>query len=211
MADEGLIIVFTKAPIPGQVKTRLIPALGELGAAMLHMALTERVVATAVESGLDVEIACAPDCSHAFFADCTEEFGVTLAPQLADADLGARMYAAFAAAHATYRVVIIVGGDCPALGLGQIARARVALLTRDVVLSPVEDGGYALIGARRSSPVMFDGIDWGTDRVLVQQRAALAKAGFSWIEQDPLWDVDRPEDLARVKALHPPLEFFWPE
>lgn len=211
MADEGLIIVFSKAPVPGEVKTRLIPALGELGAAMLHMALTERVVATAAASGLDVEIACAPDCAHAFFEDCQEEFGVTLAPQRDDPNLGARMYAALAAAHESYRVVILVGGDCPALTLGQITRARVALLTRDVVLSPAEDGGYVLIGARRSTPAMFEGIEWGSDKVMVQQRKALAKAGYSWIEQDPLWDVDRPEDLARVKALEPPLEFSWPE
>ena len=74
-----------------------------------------------------------------------------------------------------------------------------------------EDGGYVLIGATRTHAAMFDGINWGTSTVLAEQRRNLIACELTLIETDTLWDVDRPEDLVRVKSLKPPLEFFWPE
>ncbi|RLA31853.1 MAG: glycosyltransferase, partial [Gammaproteobacteria bacterium] len=66
------------------------------------------------------------------------------------------------------------------------------------VLGPAEDGGYVLIGVRRLSPVLFEGVDWGSDRVLRQTRARLTALGWRWHELRMLWDVDRPEDLMRL-------------
>ena len=209
MENDTLIIVFAKAPIPGAAKTRLIPALGEVGAAMLHTALTERVLATAISTGHSVDIACAPDCEHVFFEDCEEEFDVSLTPQITDPNLGARMLHALRDALDEFAKVIIVGADCPAFTKAHLVRAATALATHDVVLTPVEDGGYVLIGARRTEAAMFAGVAWGTPQVLAQQREALTHAGLTWCELETLWDVDRPVDLARLKTLKPPLDFSW--
>ena len=210
MADEALIVVFAKAPVPGEVKTRLIPTLGAEGAALLHAALTERVLATAVASGMDVLLCAAPDAGHAFFRACAEDFDVPLAEQLAEADLGARMLHALRQGLQQYGRVIIVGADCPALTAEHLRAAAGELTSHDVVITPADDGGYVLIGARRTTADMFHAIEWGSADVLARQRDALHRAGLDWHEMETLWDVDRPEDLPRLQALKPALEFFWP-
>jgi uncharacterized protein len=211
MENNFVVIVFAKAPVPGQAKTRLIPALGAEQAALLHAALAERAIATAQKTGAeDVELCCTPNSKEAFFQYCAEDFDVSLTEQ-GDGDLGERMLRALDSALAHIERVIIIGADCPALTAKHIDNAASALANADVVLMPAEDGGYVLIGATRTSPEMFNNIEWGTASVLVNQRRNLAACGLTLIEADTLWDVDRPEDLTRVKALKPPLEFFWPE
>jgi glycosyltransferase A (GT-A) superfamily protein (DUF2064 family) len=91
--------------------------------------------------------------------------------------------------------------------VAQLHEAAAALDDHDVVLIPAEDGGYVLVGAARTAATMFCGIDWGGATVLAQQRAALSACGLAWRELSPLWDVDRPEDLARLAGLRPPLAF----
>jgi len=210
MAGDALIVVFAKAPVPGNVKTRLIPALGAEGAALLHAALTERALSTATASGMDVLLCAAPDADHAFFRACAEDFDVPLAGQLANADLGARMLHALRQGLQQYQHVLIVGADCPSLTSHHLRAAARQLASHDVVIGPADDGGYVLIGAARTEPQMFDAIEWGAHDVLARQRDALRRASLDWCEMETLWDVDRPEDLPRLRALTPALEFFWP-
>ena len=210
MASDTVIVVFAKAPVAGEVKTRLIPALGAEGATKLHIALTERVLQTAASSGADVVLSGAPDVAHAFFKSCAANFGVGLTSQLRDGDLGARMLHAMTHALESWRRVVIVGADCPALTVSHLRQAIDHLATQDVVLTPADDGGYVLIGARRTHAAMFDDIQWGTDVVLTQQRTRLQATGLSWHEMEALWDVDRPADLARLALLQPPILFAWP-
>ena len=211
MENNFVVIVFAKAPVPGQAKTRLIPALGAEQAALLHAALTERAITTAQKSGAeDVELCCTPNSEAAFFQYCAEDFDVSLTEQ-GDGDLGERMLRALDSALEHIERVIIIGADCPALTAKHIQHAASALDDADVVLAPAEDGGYVLIGATRTHAKMFADITWGTSSVLAEQRRNLGACGLPFIETDTLWDVDRPEDLPRVKALKPPLEFFWPE
>jgi uncharacterized protein len=210
MATEFAIIVFAKAPIPGEAKTRLIPALGAEHAALLHAALTERTLETAIASDAAwVELCATPDRREAFFVQCEEDFDIALSNQ-GEGDLGGRMLRALNGALTSGVAALVIGSDCPALTKKTLHEAAAALTTHDVVLVPAEDGGYVLIGAKRTHPAMFADIEWGTANVLVAQRAALTNCGLTWKELEPLWDVDRPEDLPRVKALTPPLEFFWP-
>ena len=77
-------------------------------------------------------------------------------------------------------------------------------------LAEVVGHPVTVVGASRTDPAMFDGIDWGSERVLEQQRRNLSALGLSVADMPALWDVDRPGDLARLKALKPPLDFFWP-
>ena len=204
------LIVFAKAPVPGTVKTRLAPALHAEAAAMLHAALVERTLHTARESGIEsIELCCAPDTQHSFFATCAEDFEVPLTPQ-GEGDLGARILRAFQRAMTTHRAAIIVGADCPALTGTHIAMAAQSLATHDAVLTPAEDGGYVLIGATRTDPRMFENVEWGTAQVLLRQRECFTALGFRCHDMSTLWDVDRPEDLPRLRSLKPPLDFFWP-
>lgn len=205
---ETLAIVFAKAPIPGEVKTRLAPAIGDMNAALLHSALTERAIENAQSLGSTVELCCAPDIQHAFFEQCEEDFGVTLTAQ-GEGDLGARMLCALERALLKHRKVLLAGADAPALGKKEWTAAEAALDTHDIVLIPADDGGYVLIGARKIHAQLFDGIAWGSCDVFAQQGAALAKTGLSHMALAPSWDVDRPEDLARLKTIKPPLAFEW--
>lgn len=101
--------------------------------------------------------------------------------------------------------VILIGTDCPALTADYLKQALLALESgRDVVLGPAEDGGYVLIGMRRVIPAIFEDIPWGSDQVLIRTLEALAADGLSYSLLDRLWDVDRPEDLARLRELDPP-------
>jgi rSAM/selenodomain-associated transferase 1 len=204
MADHGAarrLLVFARAPVPGLVKTRLIPALGAEGAAALHGRLLERTLATAcaVAPG-QVELWCTPDTGAPAFTAAAERWGVTLQRQ-PPGDLGARMHAALAAALDRGARALLVGCDCPALTAADLEQAFAALDTVDVVLGPAADGGYVLVGARRLSPLLFMGIDWGGPRVLRQTRARLVALGWRWHELRTLWDVDRPEDLARLAEV----------
>lgn len=210
MAIDTAILIFAKAPIPGTVKTRLIPALGAAGAAMLHTALAERVITTACATGFDVVLCGAPDVSHGFFEDCADEFDVDLAEQCSSDNLGERMLHSLNEALAEWPRVLLVGADCAAFNKKHLLEAAAKLADNDVVITPADDGGYVLIGANKTRPTMFNNVDWGTDKVLAQQREALTACRFVWHEMPTLWDVDRPDDMARLKTLKPAFEFYWP-
>jgi rSAM/selenodomain-associated transferase 2/rSAM/selenodomain-associated transferase 1 len=197
---DATIAVFAKAPEPGAAKTRLIPLLGAAGAAALQARLTERALATAAEAALGpVTLWCTPTTEHPLLTSAAAATGAGRAAQC-DGDLGARMFAATAAALVDFSRVIIIGTDCPALTPVQLREAAAALEDDDAVLVPAEDGGYALIGLRRADARVFAGIEWGGATVMAATRRNLAALGWRWRELAPSWDVDRPEDFARLCA-----------
>ena len=184
--------IFAKAPVAGQVKTRLAPALGHGGAVRLHRRLTEHAVATACAAGCDaVELWCSPDPGHPFFA----AHGVALRTQRGD-DLGARMLDALAAGGGG-EAGVVIGTDCPGLTPGHLARAAglVAAGEADVVLGPAADGGYVLIAMAEPLPGLFAAMAWGTPAVLGATRRRLRNLGRRVTELEVLHDVDRPADL----------------
>lgn len=201
-ADEPVeIAILAKAPQAGLAKTRLIPALGAQGAARLQRRLTCRTVDTALQAGVGpVTLWCAPNAGHRFFRALQQCTGVECRDQ-PEGDLGRRMLAAFEW-QCVRRPVLLVGTDCPALSSVDLQQAAQTLHQgRDAVLIPAEDGGYVLIGLRRPLPALFEGVAWGTERVLEQTRDRLRACGVRWHETAPLWDVDLPADLARLQAL----------
>jgi uncharacterized protein len=196
------LIVFSRDPSPGRVKTRLQPKLGAWGAARLQRRLSMRAMRTAKAADCgEVELHATPRHRSAFFTYCGKILGVALEPQRG-ADLGERMYRALKQALRRHRVVILIGSDCPALS-PQDLRHAVRLLRGacDVVLAPTLDGGYALIGARRVSRALFMGIEWGSARVFGETRQRLERCGYRWRVLRTVWDVDRPEDLERLRSL----------
>lgn len=206
-ADEGVrLLVFAKAPEPGLAKTRLIPLLGAEGAARLQARLTRRAVVTAQAAGVgQVELWCAPDAGHPFFAALAEESGVALRTQRG-ADLGERMLHAVTESLACSPYALVLGTDCPLLSWTHFRRVVDELRWgREAVIVPAEDGGYVLLGLARVAPELFRGIAWGTAEVLAQTRACLEKLDLRFSELDPLPDLDRPEDYLKLSRERPRL------
>lgn len=195
--------VFAKAPVAGQCKTRLIPALGARGAAALHQRLVRHQLATAAAwqratAHARVELWCAPDTAHPFFAESAEQFGVTLHAQTGP-DLGARMWLALCGAVASGVRPVLVGTDCPSLTVDDITAAFNALNHAGAVCAPAHDGGYVLVGLARTVPELFAGIAWGSHKVMAATRAAAQRTHTSLAELRSLPDLDTPADLAALK------------
>src|SRR5262249_28689894 len=106
-----------------------------------------------------------------------------------------------AACQAAAAPVIVIGTDCPALLPSHLHQAADVLRDgNDAVVIPAEDGGYVLIGSLRPQPSLFSGMTWGVDSVMAETRRRLANGRLTWGELPLLWDVDRPEDLARLRT-----------
>jgi len=191
------LCVFTRFPVSGETKTRMIPGLGPEGAASLQREMTAHTLLTArrscMQAGRNAEV-------HFTGAD-EPRMRDWLGPDVdyvaqADGDLGARMYFAVHRAFDSGAArVVIVGTDCPDLS-DQIVRQTFALLhTHDVVIGPTEDGGYYLIGLNKPVADLFVDVDWGTEAVFETTIRIADDAGLSVGLLPKLRDVDLPEDL----------------
>ena len=193
------IAVFARAPIAGQAKTRLIPRLGASGAARLQRQLTERSLARARSvRGARVTLWTTVDDAEARALADAARASVRL--QRGN-DLGARMSNAFAETLDGNRPMLLIGTDCPAQTVADLETAVTALQEADAVIQPAEDGGYVLIGMKRSHPVLFEQVAWGSATVLAATRARAAEHRVRLAELPTCWDLDRGEDLDRALAL----------
>lgn len=198
--DPITVAIFAKAPIPGFAKTRLIPCLGAEGAARLQSRLISRTVAIALEAAIGpVCLWCAPDAGHAEFEELARKHPVRLRDQ-ATGNLGERMHAAFIV-EAALTPVLLIGVDCPPLIPAHLRLCAQHLRSEDAVFLPAEDGGYVLVGLRRPDTRLFEGVVWGGAKVMEVTRHRLIERNMAWSEPETLWDLDRPEDLARWEAL----------
>ena len=189
-----------KAPIAGQVKTRLVPPLSHEQAAQLSRALLADLLAHVLGlSGAERYLFFAPDHAADLMRDLTGERFHLLTQR--GGDLGARMQAVFDDLWARgHRRIILIGGDLPVLPLQSLEQAFTALATpvERVVLGPSRDGGYYLIGMNRLMPEIFTGMTWSHGQVFSD---TIKKAQALKIEalQLPLWfDIDTPLDLKQL-------------
>lgn len=191
------IVVLARFPAPGDVKTRLIPALGAEGAAALQRELTAHTLAWAGaalrETGGELEVRFAGGAEADIRQTCGPSFRYR--PQ-GGGDLGARMLEAFevAAAEGIGRALVI-GSDCPGLDAQRLREASGMLAGHDLVLGPADDGGYYLIGLRAPEPRLFEDIAWGGAGVCREtlERARALRLRTALLA--PLGDIDRPADL----------------
>lgn len=193
---EARILVFAKAPVPGQTKTRLIPALGAAGAATLHEKLIRHTLTTATAANLcPVELWCGDNPTHPFFRDAQQHYPLILKQQWG-ADLGERMANAFIEVLRESPYALLLGTDTPSLSRDDLHEALATLQSGcDCVLNPAEDGGYVLIGLRRCDSALFSNIEWGGSTVLNETRQQLRQLKWQWRELKTHHDIDRPEDL----------------
>jgi rSAM/selenodomain-associated transferase 2/rSAM/selenodomain-associated transferase 1 len=191
------LIVFTRHPEAGRVKTRLIPSLGAEGAARFHRRMTELTLARANELLQHRPVSLEVRYEGGDERLMEEWLGLDLEyrPQ-GEGDLGQRMARAFSDAFrqgATH--VVIIGTDCPGLSAEVMEEAFEVLVQNDLVLGPSKDGGYYLIGLARLIPQLFIDIPWGTGRVLRRTKKTAKKLGCRFSLLNLLTDIDRPKDL----------------
>lgn len=199
---KGSIMVFARAPIPGRCKRRLIPAIGRDGAAHLHASLVDQTLSRVqATSNVTAALWCTPSTEDAFLQSCAERHGIALKAQ-SGRDLGARMQYAFETTLRTAPWAIILGTDCPALKTSDVQQAVDAMRNgADAVAGPAFDGGYYLLGLRRTSASLFRELPWGTEKVWEITRRNLEILGWSCTTTTWHHDLDRPEDLDQFPNL----------
>ncbi len=187
MGADLTLAVFAKAPVPGQVKTRLRPALSDGQAARLAAAFVRDTLDKAARQGLPVTVYHSGDRA---LLQPLAPANVLWAAQ-GGGDLGARMARVPAPC-------LILGADSPHLPPALLREAFAAVPSYDVVLGPADDGGYFLIGLRAPQPALFEGIAWSTESVLAQTLAKAGTLGLSVHLTPPWYDLDTPADLHRL-------------
>jgi len=196
------LVIFTRLPQPGRVKTRLIPALGAEGAAKLHDQMTRLAVARgwafcAAVPGRRLVIAYDGGSERQLR---TWLGRLNCLPQ-GEGDLGARLQRTVAGEFQRgVRSVLVIGADCPRLQQGIVESAAFALHSNDLTFGPAKDGGYYLVGLRKPIPEIFAGIPWGTADVLTVSVRKAQELGIEPALLEPLPDVDQPDDLSEAQA-----------
>lgn len=193
-----VIILFAKAPVAGQVKTRLAAYLGAGEAALLHKAF----VADMLEQ-MDI-LSRVADIELHTNIDTDAWPGTKVARRLqAEGDLGIRMLHALNAALSEDRQqAVIVGSDAPTLPASHLE--TVLSSPADVTLIPTDDGGYCVIACRRTHPDMFRGVRWSGRFTLEDSLRSAHDCGLTTVVGPRWFDVDTPADLKRL-AAGPPL------
>jgi rSAM/selenodomain-associated transferase 1 len=196
------VAILTRAP-DREGKTRLFSALGLAPDAALRAALLLDTIDACRGVAARLVIAVEPPDAWGAVQRLVAD-DVALMPQ-PDGDLGARMHGVIdTLLEDGASAVAVIGSDLPELTAEHLSQAF-TLLDRDpdaIALGPADDGGYYLIAMCRPAPV-FEGIDWGTDRVLAQTRLAAARCQRPTVLVGTLGDVDTPADLRRVCANAP--------
>ena len=197
MAGQETIILFTRCPESGNVKKRLIPLIGEHGAANLQRDMTMHALEIAHRLATTGKIAL-----EVHYAGNDKQRMQTLFGKdfvyihQVGADLGERMRVSMCKAlQDGAQSVVLIGADCPGITGAILRQAFVDLKGHDCVLGPALDGGYYLIGLRQDQPEIFLSIPWGTDKVMEHTLGAIQRLGLKVALLEALTDVDRPEDL----------------
>jgi len=189
------ILIFAKAPVPGKVKTRLIPALGEAGAARIAHEMLVDTVAEALAAGLGMPELCGdPEPTDAAWDGLRPEGHLRLSAQ-GEGDLGARLERAVTRTILAGESVLLIGTDCPGLDAERLTEAARQLEDHDAIIHPAEDGGYVLLGLARHDPSIFSGIAWSGATVAAATIARIRALGWSLHIGETLRDIDEPDDL----------------
>ncbi len=196
--------IFSKTPVPGQVKTRLQPTLSPQECAQLHKWLLLQTLQVASKSGQDnIQLWCYPTTQHDFITEMQQRFQLELRVQQGF-DLGERMLNALNQGLRDNDAVILIGSDCPFFTTDYINEALLLLESDlDMAIGPAKDGGFVLVATNKPMPKkLFEGIAWGKKSVLEEtlKRAKDNKIRYEMLQ--PLQDIDRPEDLELINQRY---------
>jgi rSAM/selenodomain-associated transferase 1 len=186
---KELIIVFVKNIKLGKVKTRLAKTIGDQGAFEVYSELV-KVTELATENILSDK--------RIYFSDAvidTKWKGVYKAIQHGQ-NLGERMKNAFKKGFEDgYERIVLIGSDLPEISSEHLEKGLKALQENEVVFGPAVDGGYYLVGLKKSHPCIFDNKPWSEPNLLNVTLIELNQKNISYTLLDPLNDIDTFEDL----------------
>lgn len=187
---NNLLLIFTRNPELGKVKTRLAKGVGQENALIIYKELLQHTHDVVIQN------------------DCTKRVGYSVKVRKQDLweaslfekfqqegdDLGQRMEHAFAEGFSdNYKKVVIIGSDLYDLRPHHLEKAFDALTTHDAVIGPATDGGYYLLGMRLLITDVFKNKEWGSDTVLENTLKNLSSYTVHTLEE--LNDIDFAEDL----------------
>lgn len=185
------IILFTRVPVAGAVKTRLMGALSGGQCAALHAAFLCDVYEKCLAARKDVRLYYTGG-SPALLPEPVR--GAALFEQ-ADGGLGEKMRIAFEETLREHRAAVLIGSDLPALTADILTNAFRLLEKNDAVIGPAGDGGYYLVGMKEYLPQLFSVKSYGGADVLAATEIAAKRAGITLVRAAECRDVDTPEDL----------------
>ncbi len=194
--DTPLLIVFTRNPIKGKVKTRLAASSSDDYALEVYNKLRAITRKAAFATGADLAV---------YYDDHIPESDIFLEKNTKvflqkGKDLGERMASAFEQGFSdNYRRIVLIGTDCPELDNTILVQAFEMLRESHAALGPAKDGGYYLIGLKSPCPELFIGKTWSTDKVLREALEELDRKNLGYGLLPVLSDIDTFEDLENFK------------
>lgn len=190
---KDALILFTRYPQPGDVKTRLAARLGDQIAYELYVCfLRDIAVMTRQIAAETIIVYAGPD--HAEF----EDFAGVRTLRQRGSDIGERMFFALQdVSRLGFDRLVLIGGDLPDLPGARVTEALERLNEADVIIGPGTDGGYYLIGCRAGAlnRSIFTEMDWNADTVLPETLHRVRRAGLVAFMLDPWSDIDVVDDL----------------
>ena len=195
VTSRAVLCVFAKPPRPGEVKTRLARSIGADTAARLSQAFFLDTWHSAARCAWADAILATTDPTAPQWA------GIASVWDQGEGNLGDRLERVLSRALQSAPIALAIGADTPGLPPRLLELARDALTTSNAVLGPCEDGGFYLIGLRSCPPGLFAGLPWSTDRISEETMQRLRGLGFTVKTLPPWFDLDRVEDLTRIRGL----------
>jgi rSAM/selenodomain-associated transferase 1 len=193
------LICFTRPPVPGRTKTRLMPCLSGESCAALHTAFLRDIAAVCGRVDADLYVAFAPEGDWRVLEEIFPA-ALDMFPQTGEG-LGERMHEALSRVLALgYEGCVLIGSDLPELTADHLTAAFAALEEADATLGPTADGGYYLVGLKKPCYALFAGQAYGCASVYENTLAAVRAAGLRFRPAPPCRDVDVPEDLRRLRG-----------
>ncbi len=192
---DRVLAIMAKAPRAGHVKTRLSSVYPPALVVQLYRALIEDSIALARTVGVSIAAVCPADDAEKIAAWLPSD--VRVVPQRGQG-LAAGLSSVFERLCEPPRRVIAFNGDSPHLPSAVLESAFAALADHDLVFGPCDDGGYYLVGATRAHAGLFNPHAMGTGSALDALIAESRRLGLSSTVTAEHYDVDVPEDLARL-------------
>lgn len=194
--DTPLLIIFTRNPVKGNVKTRLAASTSDDFALKVYNKLRGITQKAASASGADIAVYYDDHLPDADIFQGTK----TRTFLQKGSDLGTRMFNAFKQGFSeNYRRVVLIGTDCPELTGTIITNAFDALEQHHAVLGPAKDGGYYLIGLRVLLSELFIDKQWSTSTVCREAKNELDRHHIDYALLQTLSDIDTLEDIGNFK------------
>ncbi|WP_310992746.1 TIGR04282 family arsenosugar biosynthesis glycosyltransferase [Aequorivita marina] len=194
--SKKALLVFTRNPELGKVKTRLAKSVGDESALKIYKFLLNHTVEITKDLKADKYVF----YSENIHSDDIWDAAIYRKKLQSGTDLGERMKNAFAEIFDMgYKEVIIVGSDIHDLNTSDIETAFEALKTNEYVIGPATDGGYYLLGMKELNPEVFQNKNWGTETVLNDTLLDLRNKKHMLLDERN--DVDYFSDIKNVDAF----------